>query len=165
MIEPGIYKAKTVSGMLGETSTGKEQVAISFLLEDGNTTAWYGYFSDKALPITLQALRTCGLVGADISDLSSIEGTEVQLTIEADLWEGVTRSKVRWINPLSGPVLKSPMDATKAKRFASEMRAHLLDFDKQSGAPKSKAEKAVMSPFKRVSFEPPAHDDSDSPPF
>ena len=162
MIEPGIHKGKVILGMLGETATGKEQVAISFELEDGQHIAWYGYFTEKALPITLQALRTCGLQGTDVSELSSIEGTEVQLTMTAEEWEGKTQVKVRWINPLSGPVLKSPMDAAKAKKFASEMKTHLLDFDKQQGTSKPKT---AQSPFRNIAYEAPAHDDSDSPPF
>ncbi|MDP3208982.1 MAG: hypothetical protein Q8M65_07520, partial [Rhodoglobus sp.] len=86
ILPEGTYRAKGIEAQLGFTNGGKEQVAISFqLLTPGfenERAAYYGTFSEKALEITIKALRACGWKGVDLSDLSGIDANEVNLVVE-----------------------------------------------------------------------------------
>lgn len=152
MIAAGFYKAKAVTWALGETSTGKEQVAVEFALFDeegveGPHMTWFGYFTDNTTESTLKALRTCGWVGTDLSDLQGLDANEVQLVIEHETYDGKTRAKVRWVNPVGqgGLALKSQMDGAKAKAFAAKMRSRIAAFD-QSAAVRPSAPSSVAMP-------------------
>lgn len=167
-IANGVYRARAVSGGLGETSTGKEQVAIECELMDsegvvGPHITWFGYFTEKTTESTLRALRTFGWVGDDLANLTGIETNEVSLVIENEEYEGRVTPKVRWVNaPGGGGIgLKAPLAPDRAKSFAAKMRAAVRAFDIQTGngkrppAPKSRVG-AVLSPE-----PPPMTDDPD----
>lgn len=140
MATAGTYRARGVTAALCETKSGKEQLAIEFVLFDnqgmeGEHVTYFGSFSDAAWDITIRALRTCGWTGADLSDLSGVDANEVSLVLEEEEWEGRTRVKVRWVNaPNQGMAIKAPLAADKAKAFAAQMRARILAMDAQSGA-------------------------------
>lgn len=157
-IGDGIYRARAVAGQLGETSTGKEQVAVEFELMDsegviGPRITWFGYFTEKTTESTFRALRTCGWMGDDLSNLQGIETNEVSLVIQNETWEGKTRPKVQWVNAPggNGMGLKAPLAPDRAKSFAAKMRAAVRAFDVQTGngkrppAPKSRVG-GVLSP-------------------
>lgn len=138
IIEAGTYRAKAVEGALGETSTGKEQVAVVFdLLDAGQKITWYGYFTDKTLESTFRALRTAGWTGQDLSDLSTLsreDVPEVHLVVEhEDDKEGQPRARVRWVNSTGGMGLKSALAPDKAKAFAARMRGAVASFDRNAG--------------------------------
>lgn len=141
IIAAGTYQAKAKEAALGETSTGKEQVAIRFELEGlGTSMTWYGYFTEKTTESTFKALRTAGWHGQDLSDLSDLSRPDVpvvNLVVEHETDEkGATRARVRWINSTGGIGIKSALPADKAKAFAAKMRGALVAFDKSAGAPK-----------------------------
>jgi hypothetical protein len=145
MISAGTHRAVVGEGMLGKTGTGKEQVAVSLEVLDSVTDAseqmaWYGYFTDAAAEYTIKALRTMGWTGDDLADLSSIKGAEVAVVVEHEEYEGKTRAKVRWINPVgsgSGAILKEQMSEAEAKSFAAKMKGRIRAFDKLAGQPKN----------------------------
>lgn len=143
-MENGTYRAKAVRAELGETNTGNVQVGIAFQLTaeeySGQKLTWYGTFTDKAMPITLKALRTAGWKGEDVSDLSSIGGPdapEVDLVVENEEYQGQWRTKVKWVNAAGGPMMKTALTGDKAKAFAAKMRGAVLAFDKAAGATKA----------------------------
>lgn len=161
---PGIHRGIVTAWALGTTSKGGEQVAVTFQLPDSEneTIVWRGYFTEKSTDITFKALRAMGWQGDDLADLSSIEGHEASLTIEPEEYEGKTFLKVRWVNPISGPVLKEQMAPDAAKAFAARMKARIRAFDASEGKPKVNgkpaSKKASLPP------EPPPITEDDSLP-
>lgn len=135
MIEAGTYKAVCDAADLGYTNDNKPQVALSMRITEGENQGarlvWYGYFTEKTLKSTIRALRACGWIGTDISDIRSciIDNGGKQVTIvvehEEDL-DGRVRARVRWINEEGGPALKRPMTAEERVRFAAQLEATLL---------------------------------------
>lgn len=160
----GTYKARAVDGGLGETSTGKEQIAILFeVLAEGEfkgaRLTYYGYFTDGTIESTIKGLRACGWAGTDLSELldfkkSNLAANEVELVIEPEQGqrdgkpevdekgEPVMRARIRWINALARIGLKAALTVDKAAAFAARMKGRLLAFDqasktKTNGAPAS----------------------------
>lgn len=135
----GIYQARATRAALGETKEGNERVAVEFeLLTEGfagQRITWYGYFTDKAFPITIKALRACGWYGDDLSDLSGIEINEVELDIQNEAYEGKVSARVKWVNaPGSGGMaFGSPLPTDRAKALAARMRGQLLALEKSEG--------------------------------
>jgi hypothetical protein len=152
MLDAGTYRAHAIEAALGETDTGKEQVAVRFALLDQENVeiTWYGYFTEKTAPVTLRALRTAGWRGTDLMDLADLcnpESTpEVFLVVEHETYEGKTSAKVRWVNGAGGLALKKTLDPNKAKVFAARMRGQIAALDAQSkqngSAPRSPAKSA-----------------------
>jgi hypothetical protein len=164
------YKAKAAEWALGETASGKEQVAVAFniLTPDAqeNRLTWYGYFSDGAVDRTLESLRICGWQGDDLTDLTGLDANEVELVVEDEEYpegSGKWRAKVQWVNRSGGLALKAPLAGDKAKAFAASMRERIRALDAangkrvSNGAPK-------QSPSMRAP-EPPPLTDADNLPF
>ncbi len=118
MITPGTYKATLVKHEIRETKDGLPQVAITFSFEaDGksNTMTWFGSFKEKAQPITIKTLLTCGLKGNNPAGPLDI-GREVELVIDDEKGQdGKTRTKIRWVNSLGGVKSAIPQDMAHAK--------------------------------------------------
>src|SRR5262245_48948220 len=86
------YRARALHSALGRARNGREQIAVEFqILDEGfesERITWYGYFGDEGrgtrtpTQITVEALRNCGWVGDDLSDLSGIDANEVALVVE-----------------------------------------------------------------------------------
>lgn len=131
MIPIGTFKARGCEAALGYTNNGSEQVAIDFVLLEGESEGahitWYGYFTEKTTEHTLAALRTCGWQTDDLSDLTGCDANDVYLVIEhEDDLEGNPRARVRFINGSGGVQLKTRMDEGNAKAFAERMKGHVL---------------------------------------
>jgi hypothetical protein len=142
MLDAGTYRAHAIEAALGETDTGKEQIAVRFKLLDveGQEITWYGYFTDKTQETTFRALRTAGWKGQDLMDLSDLcnpqTAPEVFLVVEHETYEGKTSAKVRWVNGTGGLALKKALDPNKAKTFAARMKGQIAAFDRSAGTPK-----------------------------
>lgn len=162
LIEAGTYRARATEGALGETQTGKEQVAVRFSLLDfePQTITWYGYFTEKTTESTFRALRTAGWRGqdlADLSDLSREDAPEVHLVVEHETdQQGTPRAKVRWVNGTGGMGLKAALPADKAKAFAARMRGALAAFDQAEpgAAPTPSPRPAAAKPAARPAARP-----------
>lgn len=99
----GKWRAAVVSGHLTVAKTGTEQIAVKFGLrsgpDEGSEITEYLALTDKALPYTLEKLRTCGWQGDNVEDLSSLGG-EVDITIADEVGrDGVARARVKYIDP------------------------------------------------------------------
>ena len=125
----GTYRAKAIEAQLGFTNGGKEQVAISFQVLtpgfEGTRLAYYGTFGEKALEITVKALRACGWTGLDLSDFTGIDTNEVNLVVEHEEYNGTITAKVKWVNDGAGGLLKNVMGDSEKKSFAQRMRGQL----------------------------------------
>lgn len=151
------YRARATLWDLGETSTGKEQVAVEFVIltegADVERITWFGYFTEDTVDRTIESLRICGWTGTDLAELQGLEANEVELVIEDDTYEGKTRAKVRWVNKPGGLALKAPLSGERKKAFAATMRDRVKAFDASAGAPKPKATTAPRNGAGR----PPPH--------
>ena len=146
MLDAGTYRAQAIEAALGETDTGKEQVAVRFrFLDVEGEITWYGYFTDKTLETTFKALRSAGWKGQDLMDLSDLcapaSTPEVYLVIEHEEYEGKTRARVRWVNGAGGIALKKALDPNKAKAFAARMKGQIAALDAAVGTPKPPTQK------------------------
>ena len=102
-----IARANLDGCQMSMSGKGTEGVDIAFDIQDpkdGEMTGivWTGWLSEKAAARTLQSLRMCGWKGTDLSDLSGVDANLVTLIIEDETYNGVTRPRIKWINP--GPV-------------------------------------------------------------
>jgi hypothetical protein len=158
------YEAKATEWALGESSSGKEQVVVSFhvLTPDAQEQrlTWYGYFTEKTADRTLESLRHCGWTGDDLTDLTGLDANEVQLVVEDEEYEGKVTAKVQWVNKAGGLALKAPLAPDKAKAFAASMRDRIRAMDAAGGVRKPSA---APKPASLAAPEPPPHSDADLP--
>jgi hypothetical protein len=139
----GRFRAKAKSWKLAETKGGDPQAAIDFeLLEGpktGQTYSYFGGFGEKSFEHTMKALRACGWQGVDPLELddpkAGLDKNEVSLVIEPEEYEGKTREKVRWVNPLGGAAAAKALAPEKRLDFAQQMKAKILAFN--SAQPKA----------------------------
>ena len=140
MISVGRYRARAREAQLGYTQGGKEQIAVQFELLDegagGAMLTWYGYFTEKTTSRTLEALRICGWIGDDLSNLAGVTSNEVELVVEPEEGlDGQQRMRVRWVNRLGGGALalKNAMDDQQRREFAARMKGDVIASKQASG--------------------------------
>jgi hypothetical protein len=124
------FLARAKTAVLTETTKEpkKPYVAIDFASVDDpkRVYPWTGFFGDtygkdnkSTTERTLEALRRCGWKGNDVSDLSSVIGVDVDVTIKEEEYNGVKQIKVAWISlPGEGGFKAKPLEQSKAKDFA-----------------------------------------------
>lgn len=145
MIQAGTFKARAVEAALGFASTGSEQIAVDFVLlegdDQGKHICWYSTFGEKVFARAIESLRACGWQGDDLSDLTGIDANEVHLVIEVeDDLQGQPRARVRWVNSLGGGIaLKEKMNPAAAQAFAQRMKGAILASKNPAPAPANKA--------------------------
>lgn len=136
MIPEGRWEAVPAGAALGETKTGKDQLGIAFDIPalDRSITGYF-YFTEDTAKRTMQALRTCGWVGDDLCDLSSV-GTDpelrVQLVIKHEEYEGKWQAKVAFVNPTGGVALQKPLDQGRKVALAQRMRGLAMETAKSA---------------------------------
>ena len=122
----GTHRARAQEWQLGMSSTGKEQIGVMFQLvggpHDGKHITWFGYFTDNTVDRTLDSLRHCGWDSDSLADLDSLGVNEVELVIEDEVYEGKTRSKVKWVNRVSRLQMKEQMSQAQIQAFAAKLR-------------------------------------------
>src|SRR5262245_28572402 len=136
LISKGVYRAKALEAMWGETGTKKPQVAVLFELLEGDYAGeritYYGVITDKTQDFVLKGLYTAGWTGDEA--LSGIGSREVDLVIdiEPDL-EGKDRNRVKFINePGSGGlVMKKVLNPTERADVFSRLQGRALEIKKK----------------------------------
>ena len=123
MIHAGNYKARAVEYQFGLAETGTEQVAVTFEITEegefhGHTIVWFGFFTEATAERTVQALRTCGWDGDDLSDLRGLDRNEVVLVIEHDEYNGKVQARVKWVNRSGAGRIELKRKMTDAQRIA-----------------------------------------------
>lgn len=121
-IKPGKYIARPVQGLFTESPEKKTPcVAVEFQFEidtlagkSTETLWWQGWFSEKSLERTMEALVVMGFLedaprNADQSfgNTNFIPGSEVQITIENEPYtdkNGAPKDsmKIKWVNKVGG---------------------------------------------------------------
>ena len=145
-------RARVVRSLLGITGTGKQQLAVTFEYgDDGGETRFvtaYQFFTDAALPFTVEALRALGWDPEannwdilTLDDTEVLKGREASLVLEEEEYEGKRRTKVRFINPVGGAGVER-LAPEAAKAFASDLRRRLM----QAAPPKAGAARRAAAP-------------------
>lgn len=126
LIPAGRYDAIVDGAEPGMTKNGADQVVLALRIDggehDGRVLPKYCYLSDAALPWTMKTLWACGFKGNDLSELTSVVGALVSITVEHDEYEGVVRNKVAWVNERRSFVVNKLDESSKAS-FADRYRA------------------------------------------
>ena len=148
LIEAGRHRARCVEFEWPEPKPGKAQgIALGFLMSDGDVdqgrmiTSWH-YFTDASLQYTVQALRACGWKGEDPSEITVADlGSEVELGVVHEEWEGKVRAKVKFVNPLGGGMVKAEkrLEGNDLKKFGASMKAKIRAIGGGSPRPKPAA--------------------------
>jgi hypothetical protein len=131
LIPPGRYLAQAVDAVLGRTSTGKEQIAITFRIlappnYEGREITYWGYFSPKTEDKTLEALENTGWDGESLAHPVGIGTIESMLVIEHETDERGTRHRVRWVNRTGGAVVKEKLDAGATASLEQRLKGKML---------------------------------------
>lgn len=92
--------------------------------EDGmQTVQWFGYLSEKALPFTIEKLRSMGarMAKGDITDMHGLGTKTVSVTIRYEEWQGEQKMKVD-IGGGGSFVSKDRLDKNGRAAFAARFR-------------------------------------------
>jgi hypothetical protein len=132
----GKFRAQALEGSLGYSTTGKEEIAVQFLIlegpDEGKRITWWGYLSDAAADRTLESLLHTGWDGEDVSVLTGLGSKDATIVIQEDTYKGVKRTKVAWVNQLSrGPTNDKAMDDSQRTSFAERMRGRTIALQKK----------------------------------
>ena len=141
----GKFPCVVTDAMLTTSSGGHPQIALVVEVDDESSDehkhaiTWYGSFSPAAIGYTVEALvKACGYSGngADLWQfLDEVRGKRVQIVTAFDTYQGKTRFKVKWLNPLTS----APSEGEQQKLAA--MLAGAID-QYRSGKVTAKADPA-----------------------
>ncbi len=131
-LKPGQWRvnARVSGSKMGTTSTGKEQLIVTFETDDPNnkTISKYLFFTDKSMDISLKALVALGWKPEDhdfnitlLNGTDVLVGRECALVLENEDYNGKTSTKVVFVNSKGPP----PMDPVAAGAFADTLRERL----------------------------------------
>lgn len=171
MLNEGNYRGRPVRAALGQTSTGKEQIAVEFDFVDppGTRRTWYGFFTDATFDRTIDALRACGWAGTDLTDFCGEQpppgfDQEVELVVKHEEYNGQVRDRIAFINGGGGLALKAALDANQARAFAARLKGRIAAADVAAGrapAPAKPPVKAATAKLPRRPAAPPAQPEPD----
>lgn len=128
----GTFTARACGWELTKSKNkGTEEMLVKFVLDDGTYVYWDGWLTEKAWARTVDSLKACGWDGVSMETMEGMGTLDVELVLEEEEYEGVTRTKVKWVNPIGGAPMKvsSPMTGDERRRFLAKMQARL----KQAG--------------------------------
>lgn len=175
MIPEGKYMADVIGISFGAASTGNEQVAISFVINDGEhageNLSYFGTFTENALEYTEKALRACGWDGDDLAELPALAEAgklgPAQIVVRHEEYKGEKKVKVKFVNKPGG---KFTFDAENAiegqglKSFAAKMKSQFSRNTSASTQARSNGRQAVRE-AKRDTRDAPPPGDNDVPDF
>lgn len=105
-----VIVSKPKAGWLGQSKEkGTPYVLLQLTVdndpeEDGKQIQWHGYLSDKAISNTIDTLVACFNFDGDLNSLyaggQTLEGLRCKIVVEQEEYEGKSRYKVKWMNPI-----------------------------------------------------------------
>jgi len=128
-LRAGSFDAKVKDYSIGTTKKGDPMAMVRFELFDSEGLAhiitWYGTFgTEKSAEITCEALAICGWSTKNPADLAKGKGSGVlsedkivSLTIAQDTYDGKTRMKIKYINPVGGGGFRNQMEHSDAVKL------------------------------------------------
>lgn len=164
-INPGNYKAKAVASGIGVSNAkGTPYVRVTFrLIDSGSEIDWFGYVPNEAAQERLvKDLVTMGYKGTNPEELDNLDEESVgaflpatvSLKIEDEVFQGNTRSRVRFVNP-------ERREMEPGKSLFGDMRAAFAAA--RPGAPAAPKANGKPAPIARPA--PVSDPDEDSIPF
>jgi hypothetical protein len=173
LIPEGYYEAVAVEttddqgvcayARLALTKGGGKQVAAHFKILNppegfsaGFPLPWYGAFTatmvgDSGKSVaqrTCESLRHMGLKGDDLTECESQPLDQiVSVKVEHNEWEGKTRARIAFVNPVGGGTIKlnNPMPEIEKRKFAAMMKGSLGKLPVTAGERVSGGESRSMS--------------------
>jgi hypothetical protein len=128
---PGKYTAKVKSpgnGWIGTTTKGTDFIRLPLLIDDpasdqhGREIVWQGWLTEKATRRTVQTLDAAfgknWTIAALESGISSFAGQLCKITVEEEDYNGETRYKIKWLNPIAGD---EPLSQERVKKLDSRI--------------------------------------------
>jgi hypothetical protein len=154
MIDRGNYRARAIDHQFGFAEKGTEQIVVTFEITEegdfrGHTIAWFGFFTEATSERTVQALRTCGWEGDELSELVGLDRNEVVLVIDHEEYNGKTQARVKWVNRLGSGRIELKKKMTDAQRGVLAKRLKGLVVATKAKAeptPQSKPQSAPPKP-------------------
>jgi len=167
-MQPGTYRGVVTSTDLAKTKSGKEQIAIRFQFENGESLSWYGFFTEAAFRMTEKALDALGWNPADndyrfheLNGTTVLNGAEADCVVEVETTDDYgTQTRIRWVNRVGGGMVER-MEEDEAARFAAEIRKKCIAWKGAGGGSRPSARPAQTRPAPQSSPEP----NWDDPPF
>ena len=150
--------------MFTKAKTGNYQVYVNFEILDGEpedvgqTIGWFGSLAGGAVDKTIQGLRAMGLSGDEIGEaVSQPMDSEVSIKVEFKEFEGKSRLRVSFVNPLqsAGISTENRITGLALKQFSAAMKAKLQAIG--GGQP---AQKKAPAPAPAASPDPDADGDA-----
>ena len=117
IIDHGYSKAKT----------GTVQLFVVFETTADKITGFFA-LTDKAIEYTLKNIRAMGFDGERLEDLAdgkAMDGNLCQIQVDHEEWNGKTRAKVSWVNPVGaggGGIERDADGPAVASRFNALLR-------------------------------------------
>lgn len=137
MTPEGTYAAIAVQNedgswmQIGESKEKKtKQIVVNVKITAGEyagrVRAWIGYVTPDTVDRTLDALRTFGFKGDDLSVDEPLTNP-VNIVIKHETYEGKTRERVAWINKPGGSGMKMErvLSGDDRRLFAAGLKARL----------------------------------------
>ena len=132
ILKEGKHDVEVVATALSEEAGKADTILVQFVDEHGDGITAYLFCSEKAWPYTEEKLQTLGwdamARGYRFEELnddpSPLLGHKAQIVVEAETFEGKTRSKVRFINRAGGHIER--MAPSEANTFAKRLRDRIL---------------------------------------
>lgn len=130
----GRHDAKVIrTGLTDDSDNKTPSVVVQFENAAGDTISAYLFLSDRAWPFTQEKLETLGWDAVKQGyrfeefndDPSPVVGKFAEIVVDEETYEGKTRNKIKFINPIGGRIER--MEPQKAQAFASRLRSRLLN--------------------------------------
>lgn len=132
----GTFEAYATDFGFSTTSTGNVQVSVRLSVPaEKEYIRWYGTFSEKARSYTMAALAAMGWDGVSLDTLDGLGSTPCEIVVADETYEGTTRTKVKYVNPLGGggPVSKGTLSGDDRRRFMASMKGHVDAWNRERG--------------------------------
>lgn len=163
LVPEGRYLVKPIEWGITKSKNGDPLLFITFngaFTDTITSKTWFGTLKEgRGREITLESIITCGFAYGSIDLFDRFDAldkdTEVSIVIGHEEYNGVTKDKVNWVNPVK--TLKASADDVKVMLKGLDIKGDLMVAMSKSGV---KVKQAPSSPIKRISVP-----ESDDTPF
>jgi len=153
MLPEGVYRARGVSATPHVNKNGKDAVAVTFTVVDGEheleqaSDVWY-LATEQSARITMGKLRTagCDLPGGDVSQLDDFGSLDCDITVRHEvLTSGKTVIRIPYVDEpgRAGGARVEALSPSEAKAFAARWRAVAQSLPPLKRAKKAKRDEDV----------------------